>query len=162
MIGAGSGSEVVGLARVGINVVALERDGRQFRAMTERITSEAAFAARAIAQQEVEEMETALLQVLASRFPKLNPDVGSHFQQSVEAAAGIDDANQEEKPSAVAPGSAAKMCPACGQAIGEKETTSCNRAGCSVGLLHADCSVKCKQCPGNFCSDQCAEDHGHH
>jgi len=158
VIGAGSGSEVVGLARVGINVVALERDGRQFRAMTERITSEAAFAARAIAQQEVEEKESALLQVLASRFPKLNPD----FQQLVEAVAGIDDANQEEKPSAVAPGSAAKMCPACGQAIGEKETTSCNRAGCSVVLLHADCSVKCKQCPGNFCSDQCAEDHGRH
>ena len=42
MIGAGSGSEVVGLARVGVNVVAVERDARQFRALTERLTLEAA------------------------------------------------------------------------------------------------------------------------
>ncbi len=77
--------------------------------MTEGLTSEAAFADRAIVQ--VEEKEIALLQFLASRFPKLNPDVGSHFQQVVDAGAGIDEAEQEDAPSAVTPGSAAKMCP---------------------------------------------------
>ena len=34
VIGAGSGSEVVGLARVGVQVVALEKDVKQFVALT--------------------------------------------------------------------------------------------------------------------------------
>ena len=42
VLGAGSGSEVVGLARIGVNVVGVERDTRQFKALTQRITAEAA------------------------------------------------------------------------------------------------------------------------
>ena len=42
VLGAGSGSEVVGLARIGVNVVGVERDTRQFQALTQRITAEAA------------------------------------------------------------------------------------------------------------------------
>ena len=86
VIGAGSGSEVVGLARIGVNVVALERDGRQFRAMTERLTSEAAFEERATAQQAQEEKQIALLTVLASRFNKLDPVVGAHFEQGSDSS----------------------------------------------------------------------------
>ena len=43
VLGAGSGSEVLGLARVGVNVVGIERDAKQFRALTERVSTEAAF-----------------------------------------------------------------------------------------------------------------------
>ena len=47
VVGAGSGSEVLGLARVGVNVVAIERDEKQFHALTERLSNEAAFPAKA-------------------------------------------------------------------------------------------------------------------
>ena len=50
VIGAGSGSEVVGLARVGVQVVGLEKDPKQFVALTLRLTAEASFQAKALKQ----------------------------------------------------------------------------------------------------------------
>ena len=48
VIGAGSGSEVLGLARIGANIVAVERDERQLRALCARLTVEASFPAAAL------------------------------------------------------------------------------------------------------------------
>ena len=161
VIGAGSGSEVIGLARIGVNVVALERDGRQFRAMTERLTSEAAFEERATAQQAQEEKEIALLTVLASRFTKLDPVVGAHFEQGSDSSCSMQESSQEEPPAAVSAASGGTVCPCCGESSGVDDVIDCSVEKCSVGQFHKQCAVTCKSCALKFCSDQCAVTHSH-
>lgn len=161
VIGAGSGSEVLGLARIGVNVVALERDGKQFRAMTERLTSEAAFADRAIAQQVQEEKEIALLTVLASRFTKLDPDVGVHFDQGSESSSRMQDPCREELSPAASAVSRGKVCPSCGEVLEAEDAIACSVEKCSAGQIHKQCAVTCRTCAVKFCSDQCAGTHSH-
>ena len=95
-------------------------DGRQFRAMTERLTSEAAFADRATAQQAQEEKEIALLTVLASRFTKLDPVVGAHFEQGSDSSISMQESSQDEPPAAVSAASGGKVCPCCGESLARK------------------------------------------
>ena len=93
VLGAGSGSEVVGLARVGVNVVGVERNAKQFRALTERLSTEAAHSESVLRQLAEDDAQIQVLKELSAKFTKLNLDVSSHFTEVAagSSAAGDDD-----------------------------------------------------------------------
>ena len=159
VLGAGSGSEVVGLARVGVNVVAVERDYKQFRALAERLTTEAAYPADALKQLADAEESIALLSALAANFTKLNRDLSSHF-------ATFEDNNFEAEAEAalehVASSSSADIkadCASCGQPVSPPDAAKCQKMGCPTLHLHANCLVSCSKCSKGFCSPLCCGDH---
>ena len=159
VIGAGSGSEVVGLARVGVNVVAVERDARQFRALTERLTLEAAYPERALQQMAVEEAQVSLFTMLAAKFTKLNPDIEAHFL--VASADKEQEKGAELSSSSVSsPVARGRSCLACGQAVVAREESECAKHGCDTGKLHAACLEACAKCGKGFCTAGHKNDHG--
>ena len=163
VLGAGSGSEVVGLARVGVNVVALERDHKQFKALTERLTSEAAASEQAIkqaaAQAAAEEASVHLLSQLASRFTKLKPDVAAHF-----AAAAEDEVVEQSVSSPVVDAAEAEdgklSCVGCGKPVAARDEAICAKVGCVSGKMHAGCCERCCKCGKLFCNSEHTHDHG--
>jgi hypothetical protein len=159
VIGAGSGSEVVGIARVGVNVVALERDAKQFRALTERLTTEASFSARAIKQQGEEEKQVALLTMLAAKFTKLNPVLGVHFADADKDQLGEKAEDGAEQSLSLSPVQG-RSCPSCGQELKQTDEIECAKSKCTTGKLHATCALQCQKCAKFFCSSGCNEDHG--
>jgi hypothetical protein len=159
VIGAGSGSEVVGLARAGVNVVGLERDPKQFRGLTERLTHEMSFSAPALAQAENEQKSVTLLNLLASRFTRLNPDYHAHFLESVDAEADSESAPSHEVGAADrAP--LPRQCPSCGKDLKQKDEFECEKDGCQTGKMHTTCCEKCSKCAKLFCTADCVENHG--
>ena len=160
VLGAGSGSEVVGLARVGVNVVALERDHKQFKALTERLTSEAAASEQAIKQAGAEEASVHLLSQLASRFTKLKPDVVAHF-----AAAADEDVVEQSVPSSVLESVVADevkpSCAGCDKPVVGRDEAICARVGCVSGKMHAGCCERCCKCGKLFCTSEHTHDHGY-
>ena len=111
VLGAGSGSEVVGLARVGVNVVGIERDAKQFRALTERVVTEAAFPAAALRQLDEDEAQLHVFRLLAAQFTKLNPDVASHFTEMQVVSAETGDADRQERATAGEAVATDALCP---------------------------------------------------
>jgi hypothetical protein len=160
VLGAGSGSEVVGLARAGVNVVGVERDPRQFRAIADRVISEAAFPDAAMKKLASDTQSTELIGALMSRFTSLNEDVLSHFASADEQVLDLEEAAEQEAAvsSAVEPQSL--VCPACGQVVSVLEAVACPKMGCPAATLHPNCCVRCSQCSKNFCADACKDDHG--
>ena len=147
VLGAGSGSEVVGLARVGVNVVAVERDTKQFKALTERLSSEAAFPAPALAKLAEDTKNIALLTGIASKFTKLNPAL---MEEVVPLFV-------EEEPSDKA---RTPECLVCGQAVGAAEAVTCPKYGCPSRACHPSCFIACLKCGKTFCTSSCVADHG--
>jgi len=160
VIGAGSGSEVLGLARVGVNVVGIERDSKQFMSLTQRITSEAAFPKHALTRLAEDDRSVALLGRLASKFTKLAPDVTVHFAEAEEGQQLEDDGGQVDKANISVGDAHSKTCPACGEGVGQLDSCACAKGQCVSGLLHLSCVVTCSKCGGKFCSEPCKEDHG--
>lgn len=161
VLGAGSGSEVVGLARVGVNVVAIERDAKQFKALTERVTTEAAFPKPALDQLAADDAEVHVLKELAARFTKLNPDVRSHFLEAGSAVAGVGDADEDESSGRADGGAVSKsQCCACGQDIEVKDKQGCSNFNCAVQTMHKSCMHPCTVCKKMFCTQDCVGDHG--
>ena len=145
VIGAGSGSEVLGLARIGVNVVAVERDAKQFRALTARLTAEASNPRKALEQQREEEAQVELLTKLASKFTKLNTDVSAHFADRSEEGSSPDASLAAEDPSAAGPAAGAK-CPSCGQELKPSDAGRSARHTCETGVLPAECLLACSKC----------------
>ena len=142
-----------------MNVVALERDHKQFKALTERLTSEAAAAEQAIKQAATEEASLHLLSQLASRFTKLKPDVVAHFaaaaeedlvEQSVSSSVVESIGVDEVKPSWVG----------CDKPVAVRDEAICARAGCVSGKMHAGCCERCCKCGKLFCNSEHTHDHG--
>ena len=160
LLGAGSGSEVLGLARVGINVVAVERDSRQFRALCERVSSEAAFPEEAKKKLAEDDRSLALLSQLTSKFTKLNPELMSHFTELADSDdADGEDAGQEHATSSSAE-SRKLECLVCGQEVKQSKVVPCPKSDCPSKTLHAACLIACKKCAKSFCSQDCVDDHG--
>ena len=151
VIGAGSGSEVVGLARVGVQVVALEKDPKQFVALTLRLTAEASFQAKALKQAADEEETCELLRVCAAGCTRLIRDRKSHFVQAVEEGEDEEPAASSSSSSSAAP-AAERKCAVCGEALGLKPQVVCAKDECLVGALHAGCCERCPSCKKLFCS----------
>ena len=160
VIGAGSGSAVVGLARAGVNVVGIERDPRQFRAVADRVISEAAFPAAAMKKLSADMKSTELIGTLMSRFTSLNDDVQSHFASADGEMLEQEVVVEQEGSVSAAVEPSARMCPSCGQAVSSSEAVACPKMGCLVTTLHPKCCVRCAQCSKYFCADACKEDHG--
>ena len=160
VLGAGSGSEVVGLARVGVNVVAVERDGKQFRALCERVTSEAAFPLDAKKKLAEDDRSIALLSQLTTRFTKLNQDVMSHFTELDEDASAAEDGGRQDGAASSAADEGKIDCAVCGSVVKRSEVVSCAKMQCPAKSLHQDCTTACKSCSKSFCSSDCQQDHG--
>lgn len=160
VLGAGSGSEVLGLARVGVNVVAVERDGKQFRALCERVTSEAAFPDEAKSKLAEDDRSLALLSQLTTRFTKLNQDVMSHFTEVGDEKAEDDDDDADGGSGLSAQPSRKLDCPACGQEVKPSEAVACAKMGCNMQALHVACLLSCRKCEKSFCTSDCCSEHG--
>ena len=160
VIGAGSGSEVIGLARVGVNVVGLERDPKQFRGLTDRLTHEMSFSDRALAQAETDQKSIQLLNLLASRFTSLNPDVDVHFEGGQDGTQSDAEAGTPLAPAAVSAEQTLVNCPGCGQACAKTKAQSCAKFSCASAGMHITCMERCLKCGKMFCNSDCVHGHG--
>ena len=160
VIGAGSGSEVVGLARAGVNVVGIERDPLQFQALTERVTAEAAYPEQAMKLLAEDDHSVRVLGALLSRFTNLIPDVEAHFAQFTEELRQEEQFAQPDEAVSSRAAPVKQACPACGHEVSGLETGVCPKTGCASGSLHSKCMVACSKCAKSFCSDTCKDDHG--
>jgi hypothetical protein len=160
VLGAGSGSEVLGLARVGVNVVGIERDAKQFRALTERISTEAALPEAAQKQLAEDDRQINVFKQLAAKFTKLNSDVSSHFteMQLDSSPPSEGDSQSREQPSSTAAEETA--CPACGLGVQAHLSSGCSKPQCPVKIMHTTCTESCNSCRKAFCSKDCAGNHG--
>lgn len=159
VLGAGSGSEVVGLARVGVHVVALERDHKQFKALTERLTSEAADAEQVLNQTAEEHASVQLLSRLASRFTKLKPDTAAHFADEDEEDVKEEGVSRTQEDAAEG-GDGKHHCAGCGKPVVGRDGADCAKTGCVSGKMHLGCCERCCKCGKLFCSSDHAHDHG--
>ena len=160
VIGAGSGSEVLGLARVGVNVVGVERDSKQFRALCARVTAESAFSSRVLKQLTEDEKSLRLLNQVVTKFTKLIPDINSHFMDQDASPADGDSDRLDEADGEELGGSESPTCPACGQAVSVLEAIACVKQGCAVIRMHPACQKTCSMCTRRFCSADCVQAHG--
>ena len=160
VLGAGSGSEVVGLARVGVNVVGVERDARQFQALTQRVTAEAATSAEALKKLAEDEKQIALLGSLSARFTRLHSDTQGHFEDAEETAPVADEDDASEDPASSQARSVDPLCPVCGEGVSRLEMLACARMQCAIRTLHPKCVTECKTCHKLFCAVGHAGDHG--
>lgn len=159
VIGAGSGSEVLGLARIGVNVVAFERDAKQFRALTARLVAEATNPNKALELQREEEAQIELLTTLAAKFTKLNPELAVHFAARADEASSTETSLVADGPSPRAAAGSSK-CPSCGKDVRRSESTTCAKVTCDTGGLHSACLLSCTKCGKGFCSGECNDAHG--
>ena len=160
VLGAGSGSEVLGLARIGVNVVGVERDGKQFLAVTQRITAEAASPDEVLKKLADDEQNISLLSQLSAKFTKLLPDAQAHFMDSDEAGKQ-EDANEGALVAASSESEQRKPeCPVCGQAVSASDREACAKTLCPSKTLHRACVTTCGTCGKMFCSVDCSGDHG--
>ena len=123
------------LARVGMHVVALGKDAKQFRALTLRLTAEASYPAKAMKQAADEEEMEALLWVLTAGCTRLIRDRHSHFVQAAEEDAEDESAPSSSSSSSAAP-AAERKCPMSGKALGLQLEAMCAKDDCSSGAVH--------------------------
>jgi hypothetical protein len=136
---------------VGVHVVALEKDAKQFRALTRRLTAEASYPAKAMKQAADEEEMGALLRVLTAGCTRLIRDRHSHFVQTAEKDAENESAPSSSSSSSAAP-AAERKCPVSGKALGLKTQAVCAKDDCQICVLHAGCCQRCCSCKKYFCS----------
>ena len=160
MLGAGSGSEVLGLARVGVNVVGIERDAKQFRALTERVSAEAASPDDVITKLAEDDRQIHVFKQLAAQFTKLNPDMSSHFTEMQESSSAAGAGDSQESATATEAVATDVLCPACGSSVGLRAAVGCAKHQCPVQALHPACLETCGVCKKGFCARDCADDHG--
>ena len=161
VLGAGSGSEVVGLARIGVNVVGIERDAKQFRALTERITTEAAYPEDAQKQLADDDARIRLLKQVITKFTKLNPDAASHFTEVDQSQASSAEADSGAIARADAPDAQSVSCVSCGDVVtSQQKFGGCAKHQCAAQLLHVSCMVACGTCGKMFCTSECCGAHG--
>ena len=161
MLGAGSGSEVLGLARVGVNVVGIERDAKQFRALTEeRVPTEAAFPDDVLTKLAEDDRQIQVFKLLAAQFTKLNSDVASQFSETQESSSAAGAGDSQESANAGEALAADVLCPACGSSVGLRAAVGCAKHQCPVQALHPACLETCSVYKKSFCARDCADDHG--
>ena len=138
-----------------MNVVALERDHKQFKALTERLTSEAAAAEQALKQAAAEEASVHVLSQLAARFTKLKPDLGAHFADAAEESA-VEEVEVSPIVDAAEAEDGKHSCVGCDKPV----EAICAKVGCVSGKMHAGCCERCCKCGKLFCNSEHTHDHG--
>ncbi len=138
----------IGLARVGVNVVAIERDTRQFRALTERVSTEDAFPMEPLKQLAEDDKRIALLTRIASRFTKLNPDIMSHFTEAIEVVPDEAVAASEVERGSDPVDAQCVSCPAW-QDVRRLDASACAKSECPTQSMHCACMAQCQKCGKN-------------
>ena len=150
VIGAGSGSEVIGFNRAGMNVVGIEKDSRQFRGCCARLVQEHAENKKVMAQHALEVAQVDHLKRQASGFQHYEPDAAPNDSDSD---------GDDESPAVV---SAATECVSCGEVLGD-DVGKCDLITCEVSKVHLACLLPKPDggpdCLHKFCSEDCASKH---
>ena len=162
VIGAGSGSDVIGCIQAGVNVVAVERCPVQFQGASARLVD---FKSNYDAAQTAAALEVAQVHHLtevASSFTAWTPDDGLENEDAPQAEVlpPSSSSSSSSRPArSVAP--VGKDCPSCGQGVADGKAQACDRDGCARDGLHLQCMVECGEddCPLMLCSTRCARKH---
>ena len=160
VIGAGSGSEVIGFNRAGLDVVALEKDPHQFQAICARLVSEQENVETvdekvALEQQQVlaQMTRTSQFQVVAKQHKSKASSKARKLSKSSNplslASPPAQTSNRRILP---------KNCVACGQNDDEKFGT-CASDDCTDMHIHVACMRNCQDCSAIFCKPSCLDKH---
>ncbi len=164
VIGAGSGSDVIGCIQAGVNVVAVERCPVQFQGASARLVD---FKANYDAAQTAAALEVAQvhhLREVASSFTAWTPDDDLETEEAplAEVPPSSSSSSSSSSRSARSAAPAGKDCPACGvaRAVSEGNAQTCGRDCCSREL-HLQCMVECGEdgCSLVLCSARCVRKH---
>jgi hypothetical protein len=161
VVGAGSGSEVIGFNRAGLKVVGVEKDPRQFQAICARLVAE---------QEDVEKIDKQI--VVQRKQIQAQLERTSHFQTKSRSSSATpekaDAKNKESSSSSSAPVAKEsvparrilpRQCAACGTAD-EKKLGKCSSAACTRKVtVHEECMKSCRGCGALFCRTSCFGSH---
>ena len=151
VIGAGSGSEIIGFNRAGMNVVGVEKDAKQFRGCCSRLVQEKASIKKNISQHVREKAQIAHLKLQVSTFQHHDPDVDPKNLSS-------DD--DEDVPPVTVP--VVSDCVICGDPL-NGDLGDCDLTTCEMSQLHVKCLMPKPDagadCTHRFCSEACAALH---
>jgi hypothetical protein len=149
VIGSGSGSDVLGILRAGVNVVSLEKDPVQFQAFKARAQLAATDATKLNNEAKMQEEQVLILHRLASRFTTLQEEDLSGVDASANKNNGDDDL-------VILSGN----CPACGRTFTDDSSyVTCDAPACSTPPVHLSCAIQCENCENSACSTACASSH---
>ena len=161
VIGAGSGSDVIGCIQAGVNVVAVERCPDQFQGASARLIDFKSNFGDAQAAAALEVAPVHHLRQVASAFCDWSP--GDTLAGETPAREGEKSSSSSSSSSAQAPSSNSRSpgCPSCGKPVAEDDAHSCGRESCSRGGLHWDCMLTCAEdgCSVVLCSRKCKTGH---
>ena len=156
VIGSGSGSDVIGCLRAGLNVVGVDKDPSQFHGCKARLTG---YIASVEAERKVEELELAQVQhvkdvarAMASWRPFAAED--AEMEEPVDIVSS-DVAPPQPSPAADEGKSKEAKCASCAGVVDLAESVSCMLEECTIGkFLHPGCTYNCVGggCGEVFCS----------
>ena len=152
VIGAGSGSELIGFNRAGLEVVALEKDAHQFKGCQTRLLSEQSAEQKNTLTARKELKQMTRLQQVASKFAMWEPE-----------DAPADDVVQPPVQPQKKPKQSVSTCVACGSEL-KGDIGSCASITCNVRQIHIACLIAHPNlsdggCEHKFCSVECADKH---
>lgn len=160
VIGAGSGSEVIGFNRAGLNVVALEKDPRQFQAICSRLVQESENLEEIDLKvtMEVEQVESQLrrtsrFQVGSKISEKKSPSKPPKSSRSSAQAVQVKAKSKSSSSRKILP----QKCVACGS-NDDLKMGKCELLSCKV-VIHEECMMNCGDCDALFCKKRCMEGH---
>jgi hypothetical protein len=163
VIGSGSGSDVVGCLRAGLNVVAIDKDSKQFQGCKARLLGYIADVEEEKKKEALELAQVQHLKEVARCMAAWTPeDAAAEEVEALVAIVQPEDAAPQ--PPVLDPAGKSKdaKCIACGQHVDLGEAKSCMRDQCTTGkVLHQDCVKPCMEtgCNGEFCCQRHLEEH---
>ena len=161
VIGAGSGSDVIGCIQAGVNVVAVERCPQQFQGASARLVDFKSNFEDAQAAAALEVAQAQHLRELASAFTAWSPDDALADDTVAQQVGPPAPSSSSSSSQAAQPPSVGPECPSCGSEVKEGKAQSCGRDQCSRGGLHVECMAECKVegCSMICCAKKCLKTH---
>ena len=160
VVGAGSGSEVIGFNRAGLNVVAIELDRNQFNGIRARVMAEAANEMEADEEAELQLKQIKEHRQATTQFEKAEVLPKEKNVKSGAPATKRLKTGTSPEPDAVSASSAApQTCVACGSGPGEDRLIECSSRDCGNAVFHSTCMSACETCGEYFCGDTCSFNH---
>ena len=163
VIGAGSGSDVIGCVQAGVNVVAVERCPVQFQGASARLVDFKTNYDAAQAEASLEVAQVQHLREAASSFTNWSPDDDKDPEPpSVDQKSSSSSSPAAPpRPHPAAPEEGGE-CVACGEVVPATEAHTCQRGGCRRrGGMHLACMHSCGEdgCDVLACSGRCLRAH---